>query len=48
MRGTLGLVLLGKKHGRLAAARPVLESLRGAGMYLSSSVMNRALRMVGE
>jgi predicted nucleic acid-binding protein len=48
VRGTLGLVLLGKRRGRLAAARPVLESLRRAGMYLSDSVMNRALRAVGE
>jgi len=48
VRGTLGLVLLGKKHGQIAAARPVLESLRGTGMYLSASVMNRALKLVGE
>jgi len=48
VRGTLGLVLLGKRYGRLAAARPILESLRGAGMYLADSVMNRVLRMVGE
>ena len=48
VRGTLGLVLLGKRHGRLTAARPVLESLRRAGMYLSDSVLDRALRAVGE
>ena len=48
VRGTLGLVLLGKKSGRLDAARPVLESLRAAGMYLSDSVMNHALTMVSE
>jgi len=29
-------------------ARPVLEALRRAGMYLSDSVMDRALRAVGE
>jgi predicted nucleic acid-binding protein len=48
VRGTLGLVLLGKKRGKFPAARPVLEALRGAGMYLSSSVLDRALRMVDE
>jgi predicted nucleic acid-binding protein len=48
VRGTLGLVLLGKQRGRLTSARPVLEALRGIGMYLSDSVMNRALQMVGE
>jgi predicted nucleic acid-binding protein len=48
VRGTLGLVLLGKRRGRLRAARPVLEFLRGSGMYLSDRVMNRALTTVGE
>jgi predicted nucleic acid-binding protein len=48
VRGTLGLVLLAKRRGRLPAARPVLESLRQAGMFLSERVMNHALRMVDE
>ena len=48
VRGTLGLVLLGKERRRLPAARPVLEFMRQAGMYLSDRVMERALRMVGE
>ena len=48
VRGTLGLVLLGKRHGRLATARPVLDSLRASGMHLSDHVMDRALRLVGE
>lgn len=48
VRGTLGLILLGKQRGRLPAARPVLEFMRGAGMYLSDRVMERALRIVGE
>jgi predicted nucleic acid-binding protein len=48
VRGTLGLVLLGKKTGRLVSARPVVESLRRAGVYLSSAVVDRALKLVGE
>jgi predicted nucleic acid-binding protein len=48
VRGTLGLVLLAKRRGRLREARPVLEFLRGAGMYLSERVINRALTTVGE
>jgi predicted nucleic acid-binding protein len=48
VRGTLGLVLLAKQRGRVAAARPVLEALRGSGMYLSDSVLNKALALVGE
>lgn len=48
VRGTLGLVLLGKGRGRFPAARPILESMRLAGMYLSDRVLERALRSVGE
>lgn len=47
-RGTLGLVLAAKRKGRIPQARPVLVALRLAGMYLSDSVMNRALALVGE
>ncbi len=48
VRGTLGLVLVAKQRGRIKAARPVLETMRGSGMYLSDSVLNRALALVGE
>ena len=47
-RSTLGLVLIAKKRGVLPAARPIVERLRQAGMYLSDDVMNRDLEMVGE
>jgi hypothetical protein len=46
--GTLGLILLGKRRGRFPSARPVLESMRRAGMYLSDRVLDRALKAVGE
>jgi len=46
--GTLGLVLLAKRLGRIPAARPTLVALRLAGLYLSDAVMNRALALVGE
>jgi predicted nucleic acid-binding protein len=48
VRGTLGLVLIAKQRGEIPAARPVLEELRQAGMYLSDAVLNRALKRVGE
>lgn len=48
VRGTLGLVLAAKQHGRIATARPVLEVLRRAGMYLSDAVLNDALALIGE
>jgi predicted nucleic acid-binding protein len=47
-RGTLGLVLRAKKLGLIPEARPVLESLRRHGMYLSSKVLDHALTRVGE
>jgi predicted nucleic acid-binding protein len=48
VRGVLGLILLAKKEGSIEAARPVLESMRRTGMYLSDRVLDRALALVGE
>ncbi|MEA5624665.1 DUF3368 domain-containing protein [Nostoc sp. UHCC 0251] len=48
VRGTLGLVLTAKQRGKIPAARPILENLRSLGMYLSESVINQALALVGE
>ena len=48
VRGTLGLLLIAKQRGVIPEARPVLNRLRAAGMYLSDRVANRALRMIGE
>jgi predicted nucleic acid-binding protein len=48
IHGTLGIVLLAKQRGVIPAARPVLDVMRMAGMYLSDAVMNKALAMVGE
>jgi predicted nucleic acid-binding protein len=47
-RGTLGLILTAKKRGRIAAARPILETLRRSGMHLSDPVLNQALALVNE
>jgi len=48
LRGSVGLVLLAKQSGVLPLARPALEALRQAGLYLSDRVMNQALALVGE
>ena len=48
VRGTLGLVLTAKRRGLIPEARPIVERLRAAGMYLSGGVMKRALSMIGE
>jgi len=46
--GTLGIVLLARKAGRLPAARPMLEDLRNRGMWLSDRVLNTVLKEIGE
>lgn len=48
VRGTLGIVLAARRRGLIPAARPVVESMRQAGMYLSDAVLDRALALVGE
>lgn len=48
LRGTLGLVLRARSQNIVAEARPVLEALRAAGMYLSDRIVNKALSEIGE
>lgn len=48
VRGTLGLVLVAKQRGVIPLARPVIESMREAGMYLSDQILRTALALVGE
>jgi predicted nucleic acid-binding protein len=48
VRGTVGLVILGKQIGSLASARPVVEALRRSGLFLTDAVANQALALVGE
>ena len=48
VKGTLGLALLAKRRGRVPAARPVVDDLRRAGLYLSDEIVAKALTLVGE
>lgn len=48
VRGTLGVVLLAKKRGIITAARPVVDALLGAGLFVSPDLREQALRLVGE
>lgn len=48
LRGTLGLVLRARAEGLIPQARPVLDTLRAVGMYLSDQLMDAALAEVGE
>ena len=46
--GTLGVVLRAKKSRHIEHARPVVEALRAAGMFMDNAFMNDALSRVGE
>ena len=48
VRGTLGIVLLAKKRGLIPKARPVIEDMMSAGLYLSRKVVDEALSRIGE
>lgn len=46
--GTLGLALRSKLTGQIPSARPLVEELRKAGLYLSDHLIREALTLVGE
>lgn len=46
--GTLGIVLRAKARRQIDLARPLVEALRAAGMFLDDRFMNDALAQVGE
>jgi len=48
MIGTLGVVILCRHRGVLSAARPVIETLREAGLRLKPALMEKALAKLGE
>ena len=48
LRGTLGLILRARRTGIIPKARPIVERLRTAGMFLSDRVIDEALEEVDE
>jgi hypothetical protein len=46
--GTLGVLLLGKRSGRLSTLKPFLDSLREHGFHMSADLYGQVLRDVGE
>jgi predicted nucleic acid-binding protein len=46
--GTLGLILFAKRLGSIPAARPVVERLRQAGLYLDDDFVEDVLVRIGE
>ena len=47
-RGTLGILLLAKREGALAAVAPIIAALRDAGMYLDASLERSVLELAGK
>jgi predicted nucleic acid-binding protein len=48
LRGTIGVLLLAKKEGKLEEIKSSLDALRKAGLWLSESIYERALEKAGE
>ena len=46
--GTIGVVILAKRVGKIVEARAVIEELRGVGLYVKDEVIAVALSQVGE
>lgn len=46
--GTLGILLAARKRGYIPALRPLLQSLRAQGFWMSESVERAVLEQAGE
>jgi predicted nucleic acid-binding protein len=46
--GTVGLVILAKRLGRITAARPIIDEIRRVGLYVTDNVIADALKQAGE
>ncbi len=48
VRGTLGIILLAKKEGRLSQVKPFLEQLVQIGFRVSPAILATVLQLAGE
>jgi len=46
--GTLGVLLLAKKHGLISVIRPLIEQLQAQGLYLAPALIQQVLVLAGE
>ncbi|MDQ3253661.1 MAG: DUF3368 domain-containing protein [Acidobacteriota bacterium] len=46
--GTIGIILLAKDVGLTAAAKPLLDGLLNAGIYIDAALYERAMRLADE
>jgi predicted nucleic acid-binding protein len=48
VRGTLGVLLLAKREGKVPLVTPILDDLRSAGFRISAAIGDTARRLAGE
>jgi len=48
VRGTLGVILLAKREGKITAAKPLFDQLVQAGLRVSAEILEAALRLIDE
>lgn len=48
LQGTLGLILVAKAIGMITEVRPIIDSARRAGLYISDSLVRMVLKQAGE
>jgi len=48
VRGTLGVLLLAKKHGKIAQIRPLLTQLQNVGLRINTKLIDEALKLAEE
>ncbi len=48
VRGTLGVLLLAKKMGKLTKVKPLLTQLQDVGLRVSSKLINETIKLAGE
>jgi len=46
--GSLRVIVIAKDRGLIAAAKPALERLRGAGAYVTDELIDRSIALAGE
>lgn len=48
MIGTVGILVKSKRHGLIAAVKPLIEQLEKHNFYISEALKHEALRLAGE
>jgi predicted nucleic acid-binding protein len=48
VRGTLGVLLLAKKNGKIAQIKPLLTQLQNVGLHINTKLIDEALKLAEE